>query len=244
MIICPLVYRHAIHHRIFPPRYLLRLFSTLQMAVTPVPANVATIQTWRWHLRKSRMPSTSARCSSVVRILSSDDWVAPAMAIGLSVAQEAQGPASAGWVALATTSVLTNAAPPRLPHSRRAKRSVEREQWHWKAGKRKSHLPEKRKDKESVKILPLIKLQPTENETEISNRSWFPGTSHLQKKKGGGGGRQSVLYWFAIYKYSGRQSVLENLGLPPTKTPEGRAFWKFLVCHLQWQGKAEHPGKS
>ena len=96
------------------------------------------IQTWRWHLRKSRMPSTSACCSSVVRILSSDDWVAPAMAIGLSVAQEAQGPASAGWVALATTSVLTNAAPPRLPHSRRAKRSVAREHWLWKAGKPKS----------------------------------------------------------------------------------------------------------
>ena len=156
MIICPLVYRHAIHHRIFPPRYLLRLFSTLQSAVTPVPGNVATIQTWRWHLRKSCMPSTSARCSSVVRILSSDDWVAPAMAVGLSVTQEAQGPASACWVALATTSLLTN----------------------------------------------------------------------------------------ATYNDKGRQSVLENHSLPPTKRTEDRASWKFLVCHLQREQKAERPGNS
>ena len=189
------------------------------------------------------------------------------MATGLSVPQEAQGPASACWVALATTSVLTNAAPPRLPHSHRAKRSVAREQWHWKAGKRKSHLPEKRKDKESVKILPLIKLQPTENETEISNRSWFPGRSHQQKtkKKGEkkmGGGRHSVLYNLGLpstntvegrasckffVRHLQRQRKAErpgNLALLSLKTTEGRASWKFLVCHLQRQGKEERPGNS
>ena len=116
-----------------------------------------------------------------------------------------------------------------------------------------------------MKILPLIKLQPTENETEISNRSWFPGRSHRQKnkrqKKGGGGG-QSVLYnlglpstntvegrasWKFLVCHLQRQRKAEcpeNLGSPSTKTTEGRASWKFLVCHLQRQGKAERPGNS
>ena len=121
-----------------------------------------------------------------------------------------------------------------------------------------------------MKILPLIKLQPTENETENSNRSWFPGRSHQQKnkktkkRKGGkrGGGRHSVLYnlglpstntvegrasWKFFVRHLQRQRKAErrgNLALLSLKTTEGRASWKFLVCHLQRQGKEERPGNS
>ena len=108
-----------------------------------------------------------------------------------------------------------------------------------------------------MKILPLIKLHPTENEIEIPNRSWFPGKSHLQKQ---GKTERPVQSWFAIYKYGGRQCVLQILSLPPTKIRQGRASRKsrfaiykdkgrqsvleILVCYPQRQGKAERPGNS
>ena len=109
-----------------------------------------------------------------------------------------------------------------------------------------------------MKILPLIKLQPTENETEIPNRSWFPGRSHLQKQ---GKTERPVQSWFAIYKITvegrvswkflvchvqrqGRAERPENLGSPSTKTTEGRASWKIFVFYPQRLRKAERPGNS
>ena len=97
------------------------------------------------------------------------------------------------------------------------------------------HLQRQRKA-ERPGNLALLSLKTTKGRA-----SWKFLVCHLQRQ---GKEERPGNSQFASYKDKGRQSVLEDLGLPPTMTTEGRAFWKFSVCLLQRQRKAERPGNS
>ena len=76
------------------------------------------------------------------------------------------------------------------------------------------------------------------HETDLSARSRF---SHLQRK---GKTERPGRLCFATYKEGGRQSVLEDFALPPTKKGEDRASWKTLFLPPIKKGEGRSSWKT